>query len=221
MNSNLFLISLILLSIDLAGQRAQTVTDIDGNIYKTITIGTQMWMDENLKATHFRNGDAIPNITDSMTWSNLSKGAYCYYDTLKINIPVYGLLYNWYAITDSRNICPAEWHIPGHVELITLTDFLGGEHLAGAKLKEKGFVHWRRPNTGATNETGFTALPAGFRSYEAVFYDLGYYGFWWCSSKGSEGGAWGYGMYYFYGDVNMDSSEKTNGFSVRCIKDSD
>ncbi|MBI4645984.1 MAG: fibrobacter succinogenes major paralogous domain-containing protein [Bacteroidia bacterium] len=119
----LFLTGFVVLVLQ---NQAQTVTDIDGNIYNTIIIGTQEWMQENLKVIHYRNGDAIPDVTGDTQWSNLSTGAYCNYNNNESNALIYGRLYNWYAVADSRNICPAGWHTPTDAEWTTLTDYLGG-----------------------------------------------------------------------------------------------
>jgi len=198
---------------------AQSIKDVDGNLYPVITIGAQVWMAENLKVTHYNNGESIVYIDDGDLWSRQNKGAYCVFDSVYSNKKTYGLLYNWYAVIDKRNICPENWHVPSDGEWTILTDFLGGDITAGGKLKEKGFKHWKRPNSNATNESEFTALPGGFRNYDGIFYDMGYYGFWWTSTKEGSSVAWGRGMYYFYGDVNRDNNEVTNGFSVRCLKD--
>jgi len=198
---------------------AQSVKDVDGNLYPAITIGTQTWMTENLKVTHYNNGESIVYIDDGDLWSRQNQGAYCVFDSVYSHKKTYGLLYNWYAVTDKRNLCPEGWHVPSDGEWTILTDFLGGEITAGGKLKENGFKHWKRPNSKASNESEFTALPGGFRNYDGIFYDMGYYGFWWTSTKEGSRLAWGRGMYYFYGDVNRDNNEMTNGFSVRCLKD--
>jgi uncharacterized protein (TIGR02145 family) len=215
----IFFFTLSLYCIDFTSLQAQTVKDIDGNAYHTVDLGTQVWMVENLKVTHYNNGENIPNITDGEAWSNLTTGASCSYDNKVANSKVYGTIYNWFAIIDNRNVCPSGWHVPTDAEWTVLTNYLGGESIAGAKLKEKGTTHWKRPNTGATNESGFSALPGGFRNYDGIFYDRGYYGFWWSATKGKTGVAWGRGMYYFYGDVNRDYNEMTDGFSVRCLRD--
>jgi uncharacterized protein (TIGR02145 family) len=165
-----------------------TVTDTDGNVYHTVTIGTQTWMAENLKVTKYRNGDTIPNVTDTTEWYNLSTGAYCDYENTASNSSVYGKLYNWYALADSRNIAPAGWHVASDAEWTTLTTFLGGE--VGGKLKEKGTAHWLSPNEGATNETGFTALPAGCRGSVGYFYYLGSYAYFWSSTEYNGSYAW-------------------------------
>lgn len=157
-----------------------TVSDYDGNIYNTVKIGTQTWMVENLKVTHYRNGDAIPQITDKedwnsidggITWDSRKTGAYCNYLNNDANANIYGHLYNWYVVNDSRKVCPEGWHIPTETEFRTLINYLGGEKVAGGKLKEAGFSHWLSPNTGADNSSGFTALPGGGRGYHGSFWD--------------------------------------------------
>ena len=142
------------------------VTDIDSNVYHAVTIGTQVWTTENLKVTHYRNGDQIPNITDDTQWSILTTGAYCNFNNDLNYVTSYGRLYNWYAVDDSRNIAPDGWHVPSHTEWQTLIDYLGGEDSAGVKMREIGQEHWHwveGNQTIATNESGFLALPAGER----------------------------------------------------------
>jgi uncharacterized protein (TIGR02145 family) len=145
------------------------VTDGDGNVYNTVTIGTQIWMKGNLKTMKFNYGTSIPNVTDNTTWAGLTSAAYCWYNNDAATYKTtYGALYNWYAVdvasNDGKNVCPAGWHIPSDAEWTTLTDYLGGASVAGSKLKETGTTHWLSPNTGATNESGFTALPGGGHS---------------------------------------------------------
>jgi len=156
-----------------------SVTDIDGNVYKTIQIGTQTWMAENLKTTKYRNGDPITYLTDYATWNILNLGAYFWFNNDITNKGTYGALYNWYAATDSRNIAPAGWHVPTYDELTTLINYLGGT-LAAGKIKETGTNHWPSPNTG-TNETGFTALPGGIRDGNS-FIGIEQTGYWWTTS---------------------------------------
>ena len=160
-----------------------SVTDIEGHAYKTIVIGTQEWMAENLKTAAYSNGDPIQPVTEVWSWSQLTTGAWCDYRNDPDFSRVYGKLYNFYAVTDVRNVCPAGWHVPAHDEWIVLQDYLGGWEIAGGKLKERGTVHWRDPNTGATNESGFTALPAPFRfeSGNFVYEFSDYIGFCWSS----------------------------------------
>ncbi len=195
------------------------VIDFDGNGYDTVTIGTQTWLKQNLKATHYRNGGAIPNVIDGVTWSGLTTGAYCNYNNDTNISNTYGRLYNWYTVNDSRMLCPTSWHIPTNAEWTTLTSYLGGEGIAGGKLKEVGLTHWQSPNTGATNETGFTALSVGCRDYDGSYYDFGIYGFWWSSTM--DIAPYALGRYVFYNSsvANSYLNSKKLGFSVRCMKD--
>ena len=199
-----------------------TVTDIDGNVYKTITIGTQTWMAENLKTTKYRNGDPIPNVTDGVAWEGLVIGAYCWYaNDAATYKAVYGALYNWYAVADSRILAPTGWHMPIDTEWATLIDFLGGGSIAGGKMKEEGMAHWLAPNTGATNESGFTALPGGSRGFSGAFSAINYGGCWW-SWFSPEYQATTAGTRYISSDYSgayIGGSGKFIGFSVRCIKD--
>ena len=197
------------------------VTDCDGNVYHSVVIGAQTWTVENLKVTHYRNSVAIPHVTDNTAWSNLTTGAYSDYNNLPDNSTIYGRLYNWYTVVDTRNLCPTGWHVPSDVEWTTLTTYIGGESIAGGKLKELGLTHWNSPNTGATNEIGFTALPAGYRSYDGTNYNsIDNGGYWWSSTEHDTTCAWVRIMYYSHSEVKRyyDVS-KTQGYSVRCVKD--
>jgi uncharacterized protein (TIGR02145 family) len=196
-----------------------TVTDIEGNVYKTVKIGNQWWMAENLKTTKYRNGEPIPNITDSTLWKNLASGAYCDYDNSPSNRLIYGNLYNWYAVNDNRSIAPVGWHVPADAEWSELIAYLGGEDVAGGKLKENGSTHWQSPNVGATNETDFTALPGGCRDYDGLFYDIGSNGFWWSSTEDNIFNSWYRYIFNIYAYVARYRYDKTNGFSVRCVRD--
>ena len=196
-----------------------TVTDIDGNIYNTITIGTQVWMKENLKTTRYRTGELIPNVTDPTQWYNIITGAYCDYDNNPVNSATYGRLYNWYAV-NSGNLAPAGWHIPSDAEWVTLENYLGDASLAGGKLKETGTTHWQSPNTAASNETGFTGLPGGYRSSTGSYYEITYKGVWWTSTTGTDISY----AYYRFLDFNIgfiirNEDYKVDGYSVRCIRD--
>lgn len=198
------------------------ITDIDGNVYNAVVIGTQTWMVENLKVTHYRNGDPIPLVTDQLRWENLTTDAYCWYDNEPAYKPAYGALYNWYAVADSRNIAPVGWHIPTDAELATLIRFAGGNNEAAAKLKEAGKTHWLYGSAPANiaNQTGFTALPGGFRSFNGLFGQLQLEGFWWSSTEGDNSAkAWSYIMQYNNNSVSRFENENKCGFSVRCIKD--
>lgn len=200
-----------------------TVTDIDGNIYHYITIGTQQWMVENLKTTRYRNGDAISYITSADTWSrclDTSSPAYCNLGNDPNNANPYGRLYNWYAVNDSRYIAPSGWHVPTEAEWTILANYLGGESVAAGKLKEAGLTHWRSPNTDATNSSGFTALPAGTRDYAGSFDLFGTRGVYWSSNQYDNANAYLRNFYYDNSDVFKGGIYyfKNLGNSVRCIK---
>ena len=207
------------MSFTTQGGTTGTVTDIDGNVYHTVTIGTQVWMVENLKTTKYRDGTSIPNVTDNTAWNNLTTGAYCDYNNTPSNSATYGKLYNWYAATDAHNIAPTGWHVPTDAEWTTLTTYLGGASIAGSKLKETGTTHWPSPNTGATNETGFTALPGGYRSNGGPFDSIGNYCLWWSASEFSATDAWYRYMFHNYSFVNRLNLSKEMGYSVRCVRD--
>ncbi len=198
-----------------------TMTDQEGNVYKTITIGTQTWMAENLRTTKYRNGDPVPNVPDSATWHNLTTGAYCNYYNDAGNVATYGRIYNWYTVSDPRKITPAGWHVPTIDEWHALYDFLGGDSVAGGKLKETGTTHWQSPNAGATNETGFTALPGGMRPFVPGWRDfigIGYEGFWWSSTE-TVYEILNTQIYSIYSGVSWGGSDKNRGHSIRCIRD--
>ncbi|MFH2048723.1 MAG: FISUMP domain-containing protein [bacterium] len=199
--------------------RTNIIADIDGNVYQTVKIGNQLWMAENLKVTHYRNGDAIPNVTDNTTWSNLTTGAYCNYGNILNNASTYGRFYNWYAVSDSRNIAPNGWHVPTDAEWQSLVDYLGGDAVAGGKMKETGTSHWNSPNTRATNESGFSALPGGYRYTNGYCYHMGSSAYFWSSTEYGSGNAWGRGLDYGSSEVGRYSGNKPWGFSVRCIRD--
>ncbi|MFZ4546356.1 MAG: fibrobacter succinogenes major paralogous domain-containing protein [Bacteroidales bacterium] len=193
-----------------------TVTDFDGNVYHTIVIGTQTWMVENLKTTHYRNGSPIDNVTDNALWAGLSTGAWCNYDNNPANGTKYGCLYNWAAV-GTGNLAPAGWHVPTDADWTTLTDFLGA--VAANKLMEAGTTNWQAPNTGATNETGFTALPNGFRGSDGGFSNIGVLGYWWSSTSFPDGTtAWCRGFAPNQSFVGADHYNRLDGFSVRLIK---
>lgn len=194
-----------------------TMTDIDGNTYKTITIGTQTWMLENLKVTRYRNGDSITHVP-GYEWTSTKIGAFCIYDNDSTNKNVYGCLYNWYAISDSRNIAPVGWHVPTNDELKTLLEYLGNG--AGGKLKEVGTTHWNTPNTGATNETGFTAIPTGSRnSCNAVYQGKGTVVNYWSSTSYNENDAHEYYLQHDNEYFTACWAPKTYGLPIRLIKD--
>jgi uncharacterized protein (TIGR02145 family) len=191
-----------------------TVTDIDGNIYKIVKIGDQYWMAENLKAIHYRNGDEIPNVADNTDWENLLIGGYCAYNNNDDYITTYGLLYNWYAVDDSRNIAPEGWHVPTYSEWQTLINNLGGQQTAGGEMKYAGTDYWLSPNTGATNSSGFSALPGGFRDRRGGFSSINGGAEFWVSDY-----EFSIGLANSVTSVGGTTRFKGDGASIRCVRD--
>lgn len=191
-----------------------TVVDADGNGYNEIVIGTQTWLVQNLRVTKLSNGDPIPNVTDNTAWSELITSAYCDYNNTPSNSVIYGRLYNQYAIDEGIAI-PTGWHIPTQSEYFTMISYLDGGLLAGGKLKEAGLSHWLTPNTGATNSSGFTSLPGGFRGISGQFLSLTEKGYYWVSDTGKN----------FYTEcnsaeiLNQSGIQKSYGMGIRLIKD--
>jgi len=194
-----------------------SVTDIDGNVYQTVSIGNQCWMKENLKTSKYRNGDPISTGLSNTQWQNTTTGAYAIYDNNAGNDTTYGKLYNWYAVTDSRNLCPAGWHVSSHTEWSTLENFLGGVTAAGGKMKTT--TGWQSPNTGATNESGFSGLPGGYRDIYGSYFIIGYNGYWRSSTENSTTSAWSMYLNYDSGSSVRHYFDKQNGLSVRCLRD--
>jgi uncharacterized protein (TIGR02145 family) len=196
-----------------------TVTDNDGNVYNTVTIGTQTWMAENLKTTKYNDNTSIPLVTDNTAWAALTTSGYCWYNNDAATYKAtYGALYNWYTVNTGK-LCPTGWHVPTDAEWTTLTTYLGGESIAGGKLKATGTTYWASPNTGATNESGFTALPGGYRYGNGTCFSIGGYGIWWSSTEYSATYAWYRAVSYDDADVNRFSDYKQDGLSVRCLRD--
>jgi len=207
-----------------------TVTDIDGNVYQTVKIGDQWWMAENLQVTHYRNGDAIPNITDDSEWFNSSTGAWCYYNNDIANAADYGVLYNWFAVNDSSNLAPVGWHVPTDAEWKLLEITLGMNQYEadrsghrgvteGGKLKETGTRHWREPNTGATNYSGFTARPGGQRDMFGGFFNIYSFAYFWTASEYHTDYSWQRSLSYGLSVVNRIGDSTHFGLSVRLVRD--
>jgi len=194
-----------------------TITDVDGNIYPSIVIGTQCFMRKDLQTTRYNDGTNIPHVTDQTTWSGLTTPAYCYYNNdYETYGSVYGALYNWYAVNTSK-LCPSGWHVPSKDEWMTLTTYLGGLSLAGGKLKETGLNHWNSPNTGATNEVGFNGLPGGNRGNSFAFEGMYYRR--WSSTNYDANRAYQKDLVWSQSQDWEYYREKFIGMSVRCIKD--
>ena len=187
--------------------------------YEPVQIGNQIWMKRNLHESRYRNGDPIPEVRDSAQWANLTTGAWCYYKNNQNSI--FGKLYNWYAVNDPRGLAPQGWHIPSDSEWKVLTNFLGGEEIAGGKLKDSTTNYWLKLSSGATNESGFYALPGGYRQFDSKFGDAGNYANWWSSAESSITSAWFFNIVSEYNYLYRIDDDKKYGFSVRCVKDLD
>jgi len=194
----------------------ETVTDFDGNVYHVVKIGMQVWMVENLKVTHYNNGDPIDIVSDSAIWNILETPAYCNYDNNEANSNTYGRLYNWYAVSDPRKTAPPGWHIATDAEWTTLINFLGGSDVAGGKMKTLGTTHWSPPNSGATNSSGFSALPGGVNK---GYQDLHQFGYFWSTTSSSGNTAWYWYLGFNFSEIRHNSGTNFLGFSVRCVKD--
>ncbi|HDR50426.1 MAG TPA: hypothetical protein ENN90_02230 [Mariniphaga anaerophila] len=211
--------------ITFTGDSENTISDVDGNTYAIVLIGTQWWMAENLKTTKYNDGTSIPLKTDDDSWktTNQDSPAYCWYDNNISNKNPYGALYNFYALNPEtngeKNVCPSGWRVPTNEDWTTLTNHLGGLSEAGGKMKATGTEFWQTPNTGATNESGFTGLPGGSR-VNGDFSEMGTRGRWWAFSIHQT-----YGSVYFWQVSNANKSisnhhlSQNNGFSIRCIKE--
>ena len=196
-----------------------TVSDIDGNAYKTIQIGTQIWMAENLKTTRYNDEEAIPLVMSGTEWSNLTSHGFSWYlNSPEANKNVYGALYNWYAVTSGK-LCPEGWHVFSETELNTLSTYLGGGTEVGSLMKETGTDHWVFPGSSATNESGWTGLPGGRRNDEGVFTSNGFVGYWWTATEFNSTEAVDAMLYYDFTFLDSNNYKKTNGMSVRCVKD--
>src|SRR5450759_1177427 len=169
----------------------------------SVTICTQVWMLKNLDVSTYRNGDLIPKVTDPTAWSALTTGAWCWYNNdSATNASTYGKLYNWYAVNDPRGLAPTGWHVPSDAEWTTLSTCLGGNAVAGGAMKETGTTHWTSPNTGATNSSGFTGLPGGYRNNDGSFNNVGNFGYWWSSTELNTTDAWYRNLYYNGGNIS-------------------
>jgi uncharacterized protein (TIGR02145 family) len=195
------------------------MTDQEGNVYKTIVIGTQEWTAENLKTSIYRNGDPIATNLSDTDWLNTQIGAWVFYNNDSQYECPYGKLYNWYAVSDPRHVCPTGWHEPTVGEWTILTEYLGGEAVAGGKMKTIGVDYWLSPNTSALNQSGFSGLPGGLRNGNGAIYNIGVTGNWWSSTLLEPGSAWVNYMYYQDGNTSNGTTSSQAGFSVRCLKD--
>ena len=205
------------------GKFGDCIKDVDGNTYKTVTIGTQIWMAENLKTSKYNDGTDIPNVTIAKQWTELTTGAWCNYNNSDSLGKIYGKLYNWYATNPTtngnKNVCPSGWHLPNNTEWNSLIEFLGGKNIAGSKLKEIGVLKWNTPNYESNNISLFSALPIGARDYyNGEFVNLGINGYFWSSDESKSTDAW---FLYLENKSNssyLKSDDKPLGISIRCMK---
>jgi uncharacterized protein (TIGR02145 family) len=199
------------------------ISDVERNSYKTVYIGTQQWMAENLKTAKYNDETVIPNVTNNNQWSILTSGAWAYYNDVESNNAKYGKLYNWYAVSPTtngdKNVCPSGWHVPTDAEWTVLTDYLDGLNVAGGKMKEVGTTKWNSPNTDATNTSLFTGLPGGYRDYGGNYNSIGNAGYWWSSTENNTGSAWYRYLNNSSGYATRGFNGKRYGFSVRCLRD--
>ena len=201
------------------GKFSDCIKDIDGNVYKTVTIGTQTWMAENLKVSKYNDGTSIKNIIDNTLWNNDTSGAWAYYNNDAANNAKYGKLYNWYAVSKTtngnKNVCPTGWHVPTDAEWSNLIDFLGGEKVACGKMKAVGISNWK----GSTNSSLFTGLPSARRSLDGTFRFIDTVCVWLSSSESSLNDCLVRFINSGVDNVYRDNGSKNNGASVRCIRD--
>lgn len=224
-NHPIHLIFIILLFIITTGCTKEcpvtSVTDIDNNIYNVVTIGNQLWMKENLKVTRYNNGDPIGTTipgTKDITAETSPKYQWPSYNN-ELYVKTFGRLYTWHAVMDKRRLCPAGWHVPSDGEWRALAEYLGGIEIAGGKLKETGETLWSSPNAGATNESGFSARPGGYRNPDGNFWTERRYDVWWSSTSTSDLRALHWGVGYVYGYIYRCEETKSQAVSVRCLKD--
>lgn len=213
------LIFMYLYSYGILLHAQKLVKDIDGNFYHTITIGTQDWMAENLKVTHYNDGTIIPLVLDEGEWSLLTKGAYCVPEkNSKSYQNTFGVLYNFYTVINNRNLCPDGWRMPTTSEWETLINYLGGVEIAGGQMKKIDSNLWKVLIKNANNNSGFSAIPAGGRGRLGSIGDIGNYATWWSSTSADSIFAWHWGLYPDKNEIRFNPGHKTSGFSVRCIK---
>lgn len=207
-----------------------SMTDQQGNVYKTIVIGNQEWMAENLKTSIYRNGEAIANVMDNTQWANLTTGAWCYFNNDSQYECPYGKLYNWYAVADPRNVCPTGWHVPTDAEWNVLTGYLDPSYnpnaegtqstTAGGKMKSTGLQYWFDPNQDATNESGFSGLPSGVRTFSnGTFMNIGSGESWWCSTSYDLNKSWYRTISFQQANIGRFYSNKKQGNALRCLRD--
>lgn len=216
--NSLILSSIISIEAVSGQQRGGTVTDIDGNKYSIVVIGQQEWMGENLKVTKLNDGTVIPFVTENAEWVKSTSPAYTWYDNNVSDKAKFGAIYNWYSAASGK-LCPSGWRVATDNDWEILTNHLGGDNVAGGKLKEAGTEHWDAPNSNASNETMFSALPGGYRWSRGKFDEKGMNGYWWSGTECTDTHSWCRTMHAGNAKIYRTFFIKTKGFSVRCIKE--
>ena len=217
-SSAILLMTLLIMSCNKKDNPPAAVTDIEGNTYKTVQIGDQIWMAENLKTSILSDGTVIPDVSDAAEWSSLATPGLCWYDNdEQSNKQIYGALYNYHS-ANSGKLCPDGWHVPSKDDWQTLREVLGDTTTGGGMMKEEGTLHWKAPNTGAVNSNGFSALPAGIRYFEGTYASVSYFTSFWSSTESDSDNGWYLSLYYSNAVAAMNRIYKNYGLSVRCIK---
>ena len=214
----LLLCGIALLSVTGCKKSNDDITDGDGNVYTSVIIGTQEWLLENLKTTRLNDGTGISHVPSITAWAAETNAAYCWYNNETTNKEDYGALYNWKTVATGK-LCPKGWHVPTSAEWTILTDFLGGVAGSAYKVKETGTGHWFSTTIQVTNSSGFTALPGGYRDYSGQFDRQGSIGYWWTATEENSGNAWFRSVFENYDEVYGSWTDKSFGYSVRCIRD--
>ncbi len=218
-----------ILNTNISESVPETVSDIDGNTYHTVVIGEQVWMQENLRTTKYRNGKLISKNLSNEQWGLNKSGACAVYDNDSIKENAFGLLYNWYAVVNPAGLCPIGWHVPKDTEWNQMVKYLDDyadttelkrvqSEVAGGQLKEIGITHWASPNTGATGTANFLAFSGGNKSVNGKCNDVGAYGYWWTATASSNAEAYGRLLSYFNSNIDRFKTSKNLGFSVRCVR---
>lgn len=216
MKNLILLLTFFAVLIGFTAYSSAQVSDIDGNSYSTVTIGKQIWLSQNLNVEKYRNGDPIPQVQDKEEWDALTTGAWCYYENQSENGTVYGKIYNWYAVTDPRGLAPEGWHIPSDEEWTQLMNFLGGQEVAGDKMKSTS--GWEEGGNG-NNSSGFNAIPGGYRTHDGYFANTGRNAVYWSATEFNSERVWFRNVIGSIPDVYRHTYDKDFGLYVRCIKD--
>lgn len=215
----LFTLLLVVVCLFVACDSDNTMRDVEGNVYKTVRIGNQVWMAENLRVSHFKNGDLIKNVQANSAWNQSDSAAYCTYSNSNTYDKIYGKLYNWHCINDERGLAPKGWHIPSETEIVELIEFLASDTSAASLMKEAGTSHWLTYAEDSSKDIGFNALPAGYRMDDGSFHTLKSNAYFWTETASYEMFHWSSRLYRGFADVKREPYYMKYGLAIRCIKD--